>query len=101
MRDWLRGDVELPKDDGLKTALTGLEYGHSALMAIQLEKKDDMKKRGLASPDEADALAYSFAEPVRAHRQILLPPGLVRGAGVDGSARRFGAGRRDLDWRVV
>ena len=101
MREWLRGDVELPKDDGLKTALTGVEYGYSSKMAIQLEKKDDMKKRGLASPDEADALAYSFAEPVRAHRQILLPPGLVRGAGPNGSARRFGPGRRDLDWRVV
>ena len=33
---------------------------------IQLEKKDDMKKRGLASPDIADALALTFALPVTA-----------------------------------
>ncbi len=101
MRDWLRGDVELPQDDGLKTGLTSLEYGYSAKMAIQLEKKEDMKKRGLASPDEADALAYSFAEPVRAYRQILLPQGLARAPETLGRSRRFGPARRDLDWRVV
>jgi hypothetical protein len=31
-----------------------------------LERKDDMKKRGLASPDRADALALTFAMPVPA-----------------------------------
>jgi dienelactone hydrolase len=34
--------------------------------AIILEKKEDMKKRGLASPDLADALALTFAYPVAA-----------------------------------
>ena len=32
--------------------------------AIQLEKKEDMKKRGLASSDFGDALALTFAYPV-------------------------------------
>lgn len=99
MRDWLRGDVQLPADDGLKSALTGLEYGYNNRMAIQLEKKEDMKKRGLASPDEADALAMTFAEPVRAHREILLPAGYVRDRA--GSHRRSVGGRTDLDWRVM
>jgi hypothetical protein len=31
---------------------------------LQLEKKSDMKRRGLASPDIADALALTFARPV-------------------------------------
>jgi hypothetical protein len=31
---------------------------------LQLEKKSDMKKRGLASPDIADALALTFSRPV-------------------------------------
>jgi hypothetical protein len=31
---------------------------------IQLEKKSDMKKRGLASPDLADALALTYARTV-------------------------------------
>jgi hypothetical protein len=32
--------------------------------AIQLERKEDMKRRGLASPDNGDALALTFAYPV-------------------------------------
>ena len=31
---------------------------------VQLEKKEDMKKRGLQSPDIADALALTYAFPV-------------------------------------
>jgi hypothetical protein len=31
---------------------------------ILLEKKSDMKHRGLDSPDDADALALTFAHPV-------------------------------------
>ena len=99
MRDWLKGDVQLPPDDGLKASLTGLEYGYTGKMTIQLEKKEDMKKRGLASPDEADALAYTFAEPVRATRDVILPPGYVR-RDVALTARPRGL-RRDLDWRVL
>ena len=36
-------------------------YGFTAKNQIQLEKKEDMKKRGLASPDCGDALAMTFA----------------------------------------
>ena len=32
---------------------------------LQLESKEDMKKRGLASPNKADALALTFAFPIR------------------------------------
>jgi hypothetical protein len=42
-----------------------VEYGYvlrEGRDAIILEKKEDMKKRGLASPDLADALALTFAE---------------------------------------
>lgn len=99
MRDWLKGDVELPEDDGLKSALTGLEYGYNNRMAIQLEKKDDMKKRGLASPDEADSLAMTFAEPVRAIRDIYLPVGYTRRE--EAPRKRLRALRSDLNWRVV
>lgn len=99
MREWLKGDVQLPDDDGLTSALTGLQYGYSNKMTIQLEKKEDMKKRGQASPDEADALAYGFAEPVRAHREVFLPHGYSLREKMPG--RRAGGLRRDLDWRVL
>jgi hypothetical protein len=100
MREWLKGDVALPDDDGLKDALIGTQYGYNTnKMTIQLEKKDDMKKRGLASPDEADALAYGFAEPVRAIREIYLPQGYARQGG--GLKRAYRGPRSDLDWRVL
>ena len=62
MREWLRG-ADLPsKDSELRLALIGREYYHDDKERIRLERKRDMKKRGLASPDEADALAHTFAE---------------------------------------
>jgi hypothetical protein len=42
--------------------LTGREYYFDDKERIRLERKQDMKKRGLVSPDEADALAHTFAE---------------------------------------
>ena len=43
---------------------TAVDYGYDASDAILLERKDDMKRRGLASPDDGDALALTFAYPV-------------------------------------
>jgi hypothetical protein len=63
MRAWLRGGA-IPDDHDLAADLTGVEYGFDENQAIQLEKKEHMKKRGLASPDQADALALTFAYPV-------------------------------------
>jgi hypothetical protein len=69
MRAWLAGGM-IPNDRELLADLTGVEYGYvlrDGRDAIILEKKDDMKKRGLASPDLADALALTFAYSVAAH----------------------------------
>ena len=56
----------LPSASAAAAGVAGVEYGFNARGEIQLEKKDDMKKRGLASPDIADALALTFALPVTA-----------------------------------
>lgn len=67
MRDWIRAGM-LPHDPELEQNLTGREYGYvlkEGRDVLQLEKKKDMKKRGLASPDDADALALTFAYPVQ------------------------------------
>jgi phage terminase large subunit len=66
MREWLRGEVGIPDDPQLEAQLTSVEYKHDANNALLLEKKEDMKKRGLPSPDKADALALTFAYPVMA-----------------------------------
>ncbi|WP_085905889.1 terminase [Kiloniella majae] len=64
MRDWLKGG-DIPADDQeLETDLTAIEYGFDAKNRLQLERKEDMKKRGLHSPDVADALALTFAEDI-------------------------------------
>ena len=64
MRQWLKSGGAIPDDPDLITDLTSVEYGYTIHNEIQLEKKDDMKKRGLASPDDGDALALTFAYPV-------------------------------------
>jgi hypothetical protein len=69
MRDAIYGAMELPDDNELERELTSVEYGFSNKQQIQLEKKEDMKKRGLASPDNGDAVALTFAQPVIKNRQ--------------------------------
>jgi hypothetical protein len=63
MREWLRS-ASVPKDRQLKVDLTGPRVKPDSSGTIFLESKKDMKARGLASPDAADALAVTFAYPV-------------------------------------
>lgn len=63
MREWLKGGA-IPDDMELRADLTGVEYGYNIRQEIQLESKKDMKARGLASPDNGDALALTFAYDV-------------------------------------
>jgi hypothetical protein len=62
MREWLRAGA-IVNDATLKAELTGPEYSE-APAGILLERKADMRSRGLASPDSADALSLTFASPV-------------------------------------
>jgi hypothetical protein len=63
MREWLR-TADIPKDDDLIADLAGPEYFYTTTSKMQLESKDDMKRRGVASPDSGDALAMTFAHVV-------------------------------------
>ena len=64
LRGWLMEGAEIPDDPELEADLTGPEYGFSAKQQIQLERKEDMKKRGLSSPDCGDMLAMTFSVKV-------------------------------------
>lgn len=64
MRQAIRETIDLPDDDRLLVDLTGLQYDYDNTQRLQLEKKSDMKKRGVASPDSADALALTYAFPL-------------------------------------
>ena len=65
LREWIVHEGALPATDaGLADELSAPGYGFAARNRLQIESKDDMKSRGEASPDAADALALTFAYPV-------------------------------------
>jgi hypothetical protein len=66
MRAWLKVGA-IPNESDLTAQLVGPTYTYNLKNEILLEKKEEMMKRGLDSPDLADALALTFALPVAAH----------------------------------
>ena len=65
MKQWLKaGGIIDPKDEGLYQDLIGPETVPRLDGKILLESKEDMKERGLPSPNRGDALGLTFAEPV-------------------------------------
>lgn len=64
MKAWLMEEGMLEDDQQLVDDLTGPEAFVNLRGKLQLESKDDMKRRGLPSPNKADALALTFAYPV-------------------------------------
>lgn len=60
MRDWLQEGGAIPDNQQLVDDLTAPETVPTLDGCIQLEAKKDMKKRGLPSPNIADALAITF-----------------------------------------
>jgi predicted fused transcriptional regulator/phosphomethylpyrimidine kinase len=80
-REWFMGlDCTMPADDELAAELTGVKYALTQGGKIQVESKDDMKRRGLRSPDLADAFCMTFAATDRIHsqrfwgRELPMPP---------------------------
>jgi hypothetical protein len=73
LREWLlRGAI--PSDTVLESDLVGPGYHMNTRNKLVLESKQDMVKRGIASPDNADALALTFAAhvaPVAAYERPL------------------------------
>lgn len=61
-REWLIQDmpVEIPDSDELQTDLCALGYKYDSSDKLQIESKDDAKKRGCLSPDTADAFMLTF-----------------------------------------
>lgn len=55
------GAIQIPADDTLKAQLTARQYKMTPRGQTKIESKDDMKKRGLKSPDRADSLMLAFA----------------------------------------
>jgi hypothetical protein len=63
MREWLYQNdmpVQIPDSDELHGALVSLGFKHRSNGQLIIESKDDLRARGMPSPDEADALALTF-----------------------------------------
>jgi hypothetical protein len=62
MREWLAQDmpVQIPDSDELMGDLTSLGYKFDSSGRLQIESKDELRARGIKSPDCADALALTF-----------------------------------------
>lgn len=65
--DWVRGGGCLPESQDLAQELAAPRITYANKRGrMQLESKDDMRARGLRSPDIADAFVCTFASPVAA-----------------------------------
>ncbi len=60
---WLANGA-IPNDPDLIAELTGPTYNFDSTGRLKIESKEDMKKRGVASPDKADALVLTLAASV-------------------------------------
>lgn len=89
VKRWLEdGPVRLPNMPALISDLAAPKYSYeSSGSRLQIEKKKDMAKRGVRSPDIADALCLTFAEPVASARHDEL---IIVGDGYAGPASRAG-----------
>ena len=86
-RDWLdeEGGVDIPDRDSLQSDACAPGYFYDLQQRLLLEAKERMAARGVRSPDEWDAVALTFAEPVAEPR-----PGPARLAAAQGGARWMG-----------
>lgn len=66
MDDWLNDEipVSIDDDDNLHADLMGPRFRYDSNHNRVLESKESMRNRNVRSPNDADALALTFAEPV-------------------------------------
>jgi hypothetical protein len=65
LREWLeRGVVSGPTDEEMQAQLVGILYRHTASGRVEIESKEDAKKRGQSSLDRAEACVPAFARSV-------------------------------------
>jgi hypothetical protein len=65
-REWLEevGGADIPDDNILQRDACGPGFKYDVNQRLVLESKEQMRARGVRSPDRWDAIALTFAEPV-------------------------------------
>jgi hypothetical protein len=81
-RDWLcdPAGADIPDEDKLQADACGPAFSYDVNQRFLLESKEHMRERGVRSPDDWDAIALTFAEPVAEKTKRASRP-IVRGAG--------------------
>lgn len=69
LKDWLKRGCIDKRDEKLEIDLTGPGYHISKSNQLVIESKQEMQKRNVPSPDDGDALALTFAQPVGPKKQ--------------------------------
>lgn len=64
MRKWLQQGGAIPDDYELTKELAAVTYTYDGQGRLKLESKEVIRERVGFSPDRADALALTFAEPI-------------------------------------
>jgi len=64
MRKWIEDGGAIPNDPELVKELAAVTYAYDGQSRLKLESKETIRERVGFSPDRADALALTFAEPV-------------------------------------
>lgn len=66
-KEWLESEagVDIPDLDSLQTDACAPGYKYDMASRLVLESKEAMRARNVRSPDEWDAIALTFAEPVK------------------------------------
>jgi hypothetical protein len=77
-KDWLEDPLgaDIPDEDSLQTDACTPQYRYNVNQFLVIESKEQMRKRGVRSPDEWDAVALTFAAPVAAKKTVKIetPP---------------------------
>jgi hypothetical protein len=83
MRDWLAAGGAIPNEVALKQDLAAPTYRFDNHDRVVLESKDELKARGLPSPDLGDALAVTFAYPAQKQMDLRRQAAVLAGHRAD------------------
>lgn len=65
LKQWLNdAPCQVPDNDALHSDICGIRYKVDSNSRLVMEQKAEMKKRGIRSPDSADALCLTFGVPL-------------------------------------
>jgi hypothetical protein len=74
-------EIDIGTDEDLASQLSKLKYKITSKGQIQIESKEEMKRRGLRSPDRADALMLAFAVLPKPKQYSFTAPGQISSSG--------------------